>query len=45
MRAVSACPAVTKGGMRSASLTHPALAVVLSRDSGFSAIPPQAIAL
>jgi len=45
MRAVSACPAVTKGGMRSASLKHPALAVVLSRDSGFSAIPPQAIAL
>jgi len=31
--------------MRSASLTHPALAVVLSRDSGFSAILPQAIAL
>jgi len=33
------------GGMRSASLAHPAQAVVLSRDSGFSAIPPQAIAL
>jgi len=31
--------------MRSASLKHPALAVVLPRDSGFSAILPQAIAL
>jgi hypothetical protein len=31
--------------MRPASRTHPALAVVLSRDSGVSAISPQAIAL
>jgi len=31
--------------LRSHSLTHPALTFVWSRDSAFSAIPPQRIAL